>query len=84
MSSTAATRTQIYLKPRQRRRLDEIAAARDLSFASIVREAVDMYLTHAPVDPTSALDSTFGSEPEAAAPDRSDWATRDARLRPGG
>ena len=80
----SSTRTQIYLEPRQRERLDEIAQARYLSFASIVREAVDMYLEQAPVDPTSALDSTFGAEPEATVPDRSEWATRAALLRAGG
>ena len=79
----SATRTQVYLEPRQRRRLDEIAGARGRSFASIVREAVDLYIEQAPVDPTRALASTFGAAPDAETPVRDDWTARDARLKAG-
>lgn len=81
--SVPASRTQIYLKPHQRQRLDEIADTRKVSFAAIIREAVDRYIESAPVDPTSALDSTFGAAPAAAAPDRGDWLPRDARQHGG-
>ena len=76
----SATRTQVYLEPRQRRRLDEIAGAQGRSFASIVREAVDCTSRQAPVDPTRALASTFGAAPDAETPARDDWTARDARL----
>ena len=76
----SATRTQVYLRPSQRRRLDEIAGARGASLASVVREAVELYIAQAPVDPTTALDSTFGAAPEAQLPERDDWEARAARL----
>ena len=79
----SATRTQIYLQPRQRRRLDEIAASRGLSLASVVREAVDLYIDTSPVDPTTALKSTFGAAPDAEAPDRGEWTLRSQRLQDG-
>ncbi len=77
----SATRTQIYLRSSQRQRLDEIAGARGASLASVVREAVELYIEQAPVDPTSALESTFGAAPEAQAPARDDWEARSDRLR---
>ena len=75
-----ATRTQVYLRSSQRQRLDEIAGARDASLASVVREAVEQYIAQAPVDPTSALESTFGAAPEAQFPARDDWEARADRL----
>ncbi len=78
----AATRTQIYLQPLQRQRLDEIAGARGLSLASVVREAVDLYLANAPTDATAALKNTFGAAPDARFPARDEWDTRDERLKP--
>ena len=76
-----ATRTQVYLQPHQRQRLDEIAGSRGLSLASVVREAVDLYIAEAPVDPTTALKSTFGAAPEVRVPRRDDWAVRSDRLK---
>ena len=76
-----ATRTQIYLRPSQRRRLDEIAGSRGSSLASVVREAVELYIAQAPVDPTTALESTFGAAPEAQFPERDDWEARTERLK---
>ena len=76
----SATRTQIYLRSSQRQRLDEIAGARGASLASVVREAVELYIAQAP-DPTSALESTFGAAPEARAPGRDDWESRSDRLQ---
>ena len=77
-----ATRTQVYLQPHQRQRLDEIAESRGVSLASVVRAAVDLYIAEAPVDPTTALERTFGAAPEARVPGRDDWAAaRRERLR---
>ena len=77
-----ATRTQVYLQPHQRQRLDEIAGSRGLSLASVIREAIDLYIANTPVDPTTALESTFGAAPEAQVPGRDDWAdARRERLR---
>lgn len=77
----SATRTQIYLRSSQRRRLDEIAGSRGASLASVVREAVELYIAQAPVDPTTALESTFGAAPEAQIPERDDWEARSRRLK---
>jgi hypothetical protein len=77
----SATRTQIYLRSSQRRRLDEIAGSRGASLASVVREAVELYIAQAPVDPTTALESTFGAAPEAQIPARDDWEARSRGLK---
>lgn len=77
----SATRTQVYLRPSQRRRLDEIADSRGSSLTAIVREAVDLYIAQAPVAPTTALDDTFGAAPDAAFPGRGEWEARIRRLR---
>ncbi len=77
----SATRTQIYLRSSQRQRLDEIAGARGSSLASVVREAVELYIAQAPVDPTTALESTFGTAPDAQFPERDDWEARSSRLQ---
>lgn len=76
----SATRTQIYLQPLQRQRLDEIAGARGLSLASVIREAVDLYLAKAPTDAAAALESTFGAAPDASVPSRDEWELRERRL----
>ena len=78
-----ATRTQIYLQPSQRRRLDEIAGSRGSSLASVVREAVELYIAQAPIDPTTALRNTFGAAPQARFQERDDWQTRSDRLQAG-
>ena len=77
----SATRTQVYLHSSQRRRLDEIAGSRGASLASVVREAVELYIAQAPVDPTTALENTFGAAPEAQFPTRDDWEARSAGLK---
>lgn len=76
-----ATRTQIYLQPSQRRRLDEIAGSQGTSLAAVVREAVELYIAQAPVDPTAALESTFGAAPGACPPGRNEWEERARRLK---
>ena len=76
----SATRTQVYLQPSQRRRLDEIAGARGSSLAAVIREAVDLYIAQVPVAPTTALDDTFGAAPDASFPGRDEWEARTRRL----
>jgi predicted DNA-binding protein len=68
----SATRTQIYFSEEQRRRIDRVAAAKGISMAELVREAVDEYLGDGS-DPSEALAATFGAAPEATVPSRDDW-----------
>ncbi len=67
-----ATRTQIYFTEEQRDRIDRAAAARGITMAELVRQAVDEYLSDE-IDPAEALAATFGAAPEAAVPSRDDW-----------
>lgn len=68
----SATRTQIYFSEEQRRRIDRAAAAKGITMAELVRQAVDDYLGEV-IDPTEALTATFGADPDAKAPSRDDW-----------
>lgn len=68
----AATRTQVYLTEDQRRRIDEIALSEGVTLAEVVRRALDAYL-NAEADAVVALASTFGIDPDARAPSRSEW-----------
>jgi predicted DNA-binding protein len=71
----SAVRTQIYLTDAQRRRIDAAMSARGESLAEIVRKALDRYLDDEGLeDIASALDATFGVDPDARAPDRDEWA----------
>ena len=68
----SSTRTQIYLTEEQRRRIDRVTASEGVTMAEVIRRALDEYL----VDDDGvavALDSTFGGDPDASAPDRSEW-----------
>ena len=67
-----ATRTQIYLTEEQRRRIDEVAKARGVTMAEIVRRALDAYLA-GEVDPSTVLAATFGAAPDASVPSRDEW-----------
>lgn len=66
------TRTQIYLTPAQRQRLDELAAARSTTMAHLVREALDAYLERSP-GVEAALEATFGALPDLRVPSRDEW-----------
>lgn len=68
----SATRTQIYLTDEQRSRIDRAATAGGVTMAEVVRRAIDAYLSDDP-DPTDALRSTFGADPEAESPSRDGW-----------
>ena len=76
----SATRTQVYLRSSQRSASTRLPARGARVLASVVREAVEQYIAQAPVDPTSALESTFGAAPEAQFPERDDWEARADRL----
>ena len=75
-----ATRTQIYLTERQRRRLDERQRREGKSMAAVIREAIDAYLSEPPADLDRALDDTFGALPELDVPPRTEWDQRESRL----
>jgi Ribbon-helix-helix protein, copG family len=68
----SATRTQIYLTEKQRRRIDQLADAEGVAMAEIIRRALDVYLSD-DIDPTTALSETFGADPTATAPSRDAW-----------
>jgi predicted DNA-binding protein len=69
----SATRTQVYFTVEQRARIDRVIAARGITMAEFVREAVDEHLDDT-LDPAPALAATFGTIPDAAAPGRDAWA----------
>ncbi len=68
----SAVRTQIYLPPELRERIDRAARARGTTMADVIRTAVDRYLDEA-TDASTALAATFGAAPDAAAPSRDEW-----------
>jgi len=76
----AATRTQIYLTERQRRRLEDRQRIEGKSMAGVIRDAIDAYLTEPAVDIGAALDGTFGSIPELTVPSRREWTQREERV----
>jgi predicted DNA-binding protein len=67
----SATRTQIYLTPEMRARIDRVARVRGTTMADVMRCAVDQYVEDAP-DPATVLASTFGADPKVTAPSR-EW-----------
>jgi len=69
----SATRTQVYLTEEQRRRIDALAAAEDVTMAEIVRRALDAYLEDETPDPRPALAATYGADPALVTPDRDGW-----------
>ena len=76
-----ATRTQIYLTPDQRKRLDTRRKREHKTLAAIVREAIDAYLgTERKTDYQKVLDETFGSLPNLEVPSRDEWEERARRL----
>lgn len=69
----AAIRTQIYLTPELRAKLDDAVRRQDKSLAQIVREALDAYLRSEAPDREATLTSTFGSMPDLSIPSRAEW-----------
>jgi hypothetical protein len=72
MCCISATRTQVYLTPHQRERIDEIAAAESLTMAEVIRRALNAYLGEHQ-EPDAVLAATFGSVPSFAVPSRHEW-----------
>lgn len=68
-----ATRTQIYLTTEQRRRLDARRKRERRSLASLIREAIDSYLSKDNSEAQAALDAAFGALPNLEVPPRSEW-----------
>jgi predicted transcriptional regulator len=68
-----ATRTQVYLTPEQRRRIDELAASRALTMAEVIRLALDDFLEEQSPNPEEVLASTFGAVPDIEPPSRDEW-----------
>ncbi|HEV8241441.1 MAG TPA: CopG family transcriptional regulator [Thermoanaerobaculia bacterium] len=68
-----ATRTQVYLTPAQRERIDEMAASSGRSLAEIVRLALDEYLEDRAPNPDAVLKATFGALPGLEVPSRDEW-----------
>ncbi len=68
----SATRTQVYLTEKQRRRIDQVTAAEGVPMAEVIRRALDAYLGDEE-GADSALRATFGAVPDASAPSRDDW-----------
>ena len=69
----SATRTQVYLTPDQRQRIDELASSRGLTMAEIVRRALDDYLEEEAPSSAPILAETFGAAPDIAPPSRAEW-----------
>lgn len=75
-----ATRTQIYLTDRQRRRLDERQRREGKTMAAVIRDAIDAYLTEPPASLDASLDGTFGRLPDIEVPARAEWESRESGL----
>jgi len=70
----AATRTQIYLTPEQRERLDAIRGRDGRSLAAVVRDAVDQYVGSSSAESVQeALDATYGTMSDVEVPSRDEW-----------
>lgn len=68
-----SVRTQIYLTPEMRARIDAVMQREHKSLAEVVREAIDAYLDERRPDPEAALESTFGAIPDLCVPSRDEW-----------
>lgn len=68
----SATRTQVYLTEEQRARIDRAAAARGVTMAEVIRNAIDEYVGDE-CDPAATLRATFGAAPSADSPSRDSW-----------
>jgi hypothetical protein len=69
----SATRTQVYLTPEQRQRIDELTRSRGVTLAEVVRRALDDYLEEEIPSVAPILAETFGAVPDIAPPSRSEW-----------
>ncbi len=67
-----ASRTQIYLTPEQRERIDRVAHSKGVTMSEVIRTALDQYLDETP-DPATMLASTFGADTGVTVPSRDEW-----------
>ena len=68
-----AVRTQVYLRPEQRERIDALAHTEGVTMAEVIRKAVDAYLESEVPEAGAALSATFGVLPDASVPARDEW-----------
>jgi predicted DNA-binding protein len=68
----SAIRTQIYLTPEQRERIDRFAHSKGVTMAEVIRAALDEYLDEV-ADPAAALAATFGADTDVTVPSRDEW-----------
>jgi predicted DNA-binding protein len=69
-----AIRTQVYLAPELRTRVDDYCRRTGKSVAEVIREALEGYLSEARYfDQSVALDRTFGMLPDLEVPSRHEW-----------
>jgi hypothetical protein len=68
-----AVRTQIYLTPELRARVDEYRGRTHQSLAEVIRCALNAYLDGARVDRDASLRDTFGALPDLTVPPRDEW-----------
>lgn len=68
-------RTQIYLDDGQDARLEKRARASGRTKSALIREAINRFLAHEPVqdDFAAALEETAGALPDLGVPDRDEW-----------
>lgn len=70
----AALRTQVYLTPDQRRKIDAVRKREGKTLAEVVREALDAHLgEHAGETLEEALAATAGALPDLEVPSRDEW-----------
>jgi predicted DNA-binding protein len=68
----SSTRTQVYLTPEQRQRIDQLTKSRGVTLAEVVRRALDDYLDEEAPIAAPILAETFGAVPDVAPPNRDD------------
>lgn len=69
----AAIRTQVYLTPDQRARIDALRRRDGRTLAEVVRDALDAYLEREAPDASEALTAAFGALPDLEVPSRDEW-----------
>ena len=77
-----AIRTQVYLTPEQREKLDARRKREHKTLAAVVRDAIDAYLKRPQPKPDyqAVLDRTFGALPDLEVPSRDEWEERARRI----
>jgi hypothetical protein len=66
-------RTQIYLTPELRSRLEDVMRREHKPMAQVIREVLETYLDPPRPSADEALKATFGAIPDISVPDRDEW-----------